>query len=164
MSSNKDSKRRRSLPWWVWFVGFFGGSFAPGIYGKLFATMAGIALALYLLGLMRGKKRYFLGPVMPIFCCIAVRLVSGSVYMWIVHAEARRIALGKACAVRDIIVHYFARVWETILVFEGVGTFFKTWNFRDLEPVARNIQFVVLIIGIILCVGVAVFRGQEKNV
>jgi hypothetical protein len=143
---------------WVWFAMFFGGSFGPGLCGKVFASLAGIVLSLYLLSLMRGNRRYVFAVALPVLSCIFIRFFSGSVYGWIVDIEARGVMLGRVNAMVDCVVHYCERIGQTAYSLWGVVEFFQTWELGSLSPILENSQFVVVVFGMVLCPIMMIFR------
>jgi len=159
----KDQKEtRRKLPKFVWFMVFFGLCFLPGLLGKISATLTGMILSLYLLGLMQGKKRYVLAVVLPVIACISIRLVSNCIYGWIVDVESREEAIRKVCVVKDSVVHYVNRIYETVSCFEdSVSKFHQTWEFKYLKPVFENSQFILILLIMVICV-ISVFLDKKE--
>lgn len=163
MDNEREREEVRKLPRSVWFAIFFGGSFLPGSFGKISAALAGMILALYLLSLMRGGKRYVFAIVLPVMTCIVVRLASGNVYRWIVDVDARDEAVRRMYSMVNMVVHYFRRIGETVCGFrDAVSGFCQTWEIQCLEPIWGNIQFVLILLIMVVCV-VAVFRREDAS-
>jgi hypothetical protein len=161
MKSKRETVRKyMDLPREIYFLMFFGGSFFPGLWGRAFASLAGMLLALYLLGLVRGKKGYILAVILPIVSCMIVRCVSSHVYRWITDVEARGALWRKISAIVDNAVHYGNRLFETALSLGGFVEFFRAWDAKSsFGPILANMQFVLIFVGM----GVCLFSVMRKK-
>ena len=75
-----------------------------------------------------------------------------------VDARTRAEVAVKFYGVKDVVVHYFHRTWETVLSLKGFGMFFETGDFSSLLPLWRNVQFVLIIVAILVCLGAVLYR------
>lgn len=154
MKSRNDGKRK--IPKDIWFAIFFAGSFLPNIFGKVSAVFAGAVLSVFLLGFFKGKKRFVLAIVLPVVACLVVRLLSNWVYKGVVNVQFRGEIFSWMDSVWTMIVHYLRRLEEGILSLRGFVLFFQTWEFSELAPVWRDIQFVLMLPVMIYCLVVSV--------
>jgi hypothetical protein len=167
-SKNSNDNQKRRLPRPLVFGVLFAGSFLPNMAGKVFAALAGLVLALYVLSLMHGKKRYLLAIVLPVLACITVRFASHGTYMCITDSRARDAAAGKVQAAAhyaavffNTIGRYASRLWETVWSVRDAFTgFLHTGKFQCLEPAAENLQFILILLAMLVCI-IAVFRNRR---
>lgn len=144
----------KATPGFVWFSLFFAGGFLPEDYGgKAFASLAGIVLALFLLRLVRGRKRYVVAVFLPVITCLLVRFASGGVYLCVTDVNVRGFVLGKSMVFYGAVLYYFGRLWETILSFGEVGTF--------AESFWANYLFILILVGMIVCLTTVFFRKSS---
>lgn len=170
--SDKEKKKnsgKKTLSKPIIFSFLFLGSFFPDPYGKIFAVLAGTILALYLLGLMTGKKRYFLAVVLPLITCIFVRFTSYGIYKFLFDSAFRDKTAEKFqtivyClnCVFGSINNYLLKSWETLCSLKyAVEGFLDTKDIRCfIEPILKNSHFFVLILAMLICI-VAVFRAKK---
>ncbi len=164
----KDDKHRLPKP--LVFGILFAGSFMPGAWGKVFAALAGLVLALCILELFTGRKRCILALFLPIAACIAVRFVSYGAYRCMADdsfrdaaASRTAVALGYAGIVLGTVVHYVLRCWEAFWSCkEAFQTFYRTHEFASLEPVGKHIQFLTIMLAMVVCM-VHAFRDRQRS-
>jgi len=165
--SRNDGQKRR-LPRPLVFGILFAGSFLPNITGKASAALAGLVLALYVLGMIRGRKRYLLAVVLPVVACILVRFASHGAYMCITDSRARDAAAQKAQAAANYASVFFSttgryasRLWETVWsVREAITGFVRTGKTQCLEPAADNLQFILVLLAMFVCF-IAALRNRR---
>jgi len=156
------------LPKPIVFGFLFVCSFLPGNMGKASAALAGLVLALWLLGFFGGRVRFVLALLFPVICCLLVRLASYGIYMCMADQSAMdalaikaRHAAAYAGALLNALSHYVSRLWETAWgLRDAVSGFAKTGKAECLAPVRENAMFVVILFSILVCLASAKLRKE----
>jgi hypothetical protein len=138
----------KNMPRFVWFVTFSGGMLLPGLWGKAFASLAGIILSLYVIDMARGMKKYVLALIFPIVGCIVMRFASGYIYLLSIDVEARKAMWRKIITVVEVFLHYCYRLIETLKGGLSLGS------------ILANVQFVLIFVGIGVCL---IYSFSRKN-
>jgi hypothetical protein len=170
MKKDRKFQDQHRLPRPLVFGILFMCSFLPGVYGKASAALAGLVISLYVLEIMRGKKRYVLALILPALNCILVRYASHGTYTCITDNVARDAAAEKAKVFAHYaglfagtIGRYGARLWETLQAsWEAIIAFRETPSLNSLAPAAEYSQFLIILLSVFVCL-IAVFRNKSRS-
>jgi hypothetical protein len=169
MKRVKNHRDRNRLPRSLVFGILFLGSFLPRTYGKASAALTGLMLAMYVLELMRGRKRYILAFILPALACIVVRYSSYGVYRVVTQDAARDAAAEKARTAAHYagmfagtVGRYGSRLWETgQVLWNAVLAFRAEPGLQSLAPLAAKAPFLIILASSIICIGVTAVRDTR---